>query len=265
MPSDQRYTRALKDLRDGLFSVHIWPMLAWQEIRQRYRRSLLGPFWLTISSAVMIAAMGPLYGRLFNQDVSAYLPFLAVGLVVWQLMASIINDASQVFISAEQYIKQIRMPFTIHVLRMIWRNAIVFAHNLVIVVAVLLVYLPAWRWTMLSAVAGVFAILLNAIWIAMLLGLVCARYRDIPLIVSNIVLVAFFLTPIMWNHGMLGRHQWAAQVNPFFHFLEVVRAPLLGADVPVLSWLVVACVTAAGFASTIAIFGRYRARIAYWI
>lgn len=265
MPSNQRYALALKDLKDGLLSIHIWPMLAWQEIRQRYRRSMLGPLWLTISSAVMIGAMGPLYGRLFNQDMSAYFPFLAVGFVVWQFMASIINDATQAFIGAEQYIKQIRMPLTIHIMRMVWRNAIIFAHNFAIVAVVLLIYLPDWRWSMLWAAPGILAILLNAIWIGTLLGLVCARFRDIPQIVASIVQVAFFLTPIMWNQGMLGRHQWAAQINPFFHFLEVVRAPLVGAGLPAFSWLVVACIAAAGFMFMIAVFGRFRARVAYWL
>lgn len=255
---------AVKDVKDGVMSVHVWPMLAWQEVRQRYRRSMLGPFWLTISAGVLIAAMGPLYGRLFNQKVSVYLPFLATGFIVWQLMATIMNDATQVFIAAEQYIKQIKMPLSVHVLRMVWRNLIIFGHNLVIVVVVLLVY-SSGGWIALLSIAGLLALFINAVWIGILLGLICARFRDIPQIVTSLVQVAFFLTPVMWSHEMLGRFQWVANLNPFFHFLEVVRAPLLGNPPPLLSWFCVAGMTAVGFAVTLAFFARFRARIAYWI
>src|SRR3989304_5582475 len=132
LPSRTALLLALRDMETGLRDVHVWTMLAWQEIRQRYRRSTLGPFWLTISTAAMVGGMGPLYGLIFGQDLSWYFPYLAIGFVVWQLMASIINDSTQVFIGADQFIKQIKMPFSIHVLRMVWRNAIIFAHNSVI-------------------------------------------------------------------------------------------------------------------------------------
>ncbi len=240
-------------------------MLGWSEIRQRYRRSALGPFWLTISTGILVAGMGPLYGRLFGQEVGSYFPFLAIGFIVWQLIASLVNDSGQVFIAAEQYIKQVRMPFTIHVLRMVWRNAIIFAHNFVIVILVLVAFVPAWNWRLLMALPGLILVLINGIWLALLLGMLCARFRDIPQIVTSIVQVAFFLTPVMWRKEMLGRYQWAADVNPLYHLIEIVRAPLLGQSPTSLSWMVMAMLTFGGFAVTLPLFARYRARIAYWI
>ncbi|HXM81116.1 MAG TPA: ABC transporter permease [Burkholderiales bacterium] len=259
------WTLAVRDLRDGLTSIHVWPMLGWSEIRQRYRRSALGPFWLTISTGILVAGMGPLYGRLFGQEVGTYFPFLAIGFIVWQLIASLMNDSGQVFIAAEQYIKQVRMPFTIHVLRMIWRNAIIFAHNFVIVILVLVAFVPAWNWQLLMVLPGLVLLLINGIWLAMMLGMLCARFRDIPQIITSIVQVAFFLTPVMWRKEMLGHYQWAADVNPLYHLIEIVRAPLLGQSPANLSWMVVAMLTLGGFAVTMPLFARYRARIAYWI
>jgi lipopolysaccharide transport system permease protein len=256
---------ALRDLSDGLANVRVWQMLAWYEIRQRYKRSALGPFWLTLSTGVLVAGMGPLYGRLLGQEISAYFPFLAIGVIVWQLIASLINDAGQVFIVAEQYIKQVRMPFTVHVLRMVWRNVIIFAHNLVIVIVVLIWFSPNWTWLPLMALPGLFFVLLNGVWFGILLGLLCARFRDIPPIVSSVVQLAFFLTPIMWKREMLGRHQWAADINPLYHLIEVVRAPLLGEAATGRSWTMVLLLTIAGFAITLPFFARYRGRIAYWL
>ena len=257
---------ALEDLRDGVSSTHVWPMLGWQEVRQRYRRSVLGPFWLTISTAIMVLAMGPLYGKLFNQDISSYFLYLALGLVAWQLVAQTINESCTAFIGAENFIKQVRMPLSVYVLRIVWRNFIVFFHNMVFVAAVLLYYQPGTLWpALLWLPVSLLAIFLNGLWFGVTIGLICARFRDIPQIVGNVVQVAFFLTPVLWQSHMLGRHAWVNDLNPFFHFVEIVRAPLMGLPVPLATWGAVTGITAAGSIVMILLFARYRARIAFWI
>jgi lipopolysaccharide transport system permease protein len=259
------FTLAARDIGEGVASPHIWAMLGWLEIRQRYRRSILGPFWLTLSTGFLIAAMGPLYGRLFNQDISTYFPYLAIGFVVWLFLAGVINDACNAFIAAEGYIKQMRLPLTVHAMRVVWRNLIILAHNAVIVVLVLLAWPPAATTHLLLVPLAVLLFALNGIWIGLAVGLVCARFRDIPQIVASLVQVAFFLTPVMWQAGMLGRHQWAATWNPLYHFIELVRAPLVSAPTNWTSWGAALGVTAAGWALTYLLFARYRARIAYWV
>jgi ABC-type polysaccharide/polyol phosphate export permease len=260
-----RLALALKDLRDGISSIYVWPMLGWLEIKQRYRRSLLGPFWLTISTGVMVGGMGPLYGRLFGLDISTYFPYLAISFVVWLLIAGIINDACTAFISAEGFIKQMRQPLTVHILRMVWKNLIIFAHNAAIIVLVVMFFSSALDWHVLLMPVGVLFIAVNGIWVGIFLGLLCARFRDIPQIVSSLVQVAFFLTPIMWQPGMLGRNRWAAAWNPFYHFLEVVRAPLVAHSTNWFSWAVVLGITVVGYSATFLLFARFRARIAYWV
>jgi ABC-type polysaccharide/polyol phosphate export permease len=256
---------ALKDFKDGVSSIHLWHMLGWQEIRQRYRRSILGPFWLTISIGALIGGMGPLYGKLFGHDLATYFPYLAVSFIVWSLIAGLTNDCSNAFIAAEAFIKQIRLPLTVHILRVVWKNLIIFAHHLVIVVLVLAFYPPPLGWHMLQAPLGVLMIAVNGVWLGVLLGLLCARFRDIPLIVASVVQVGFFLTPVMWNVGSLGAYEWIAQINPLFHFLEIVRTPLLGKSASVLSWVMVVGITVVGYILTLLVFSRFRARIAYWV
>lgn len=261
----QQLRLALKDLKDGICAIYLWPMLGWMEIKQRYRRSFLGPFWLTISTGGMLAGMGPLYSKLFGQPVSIYFSHLAISFVVWIFIAGLINDACTSFIQAEGYIKQMKLPLTVHVMRTVWKNLLIFAHNLVIVLIVLFVFQPKLNWHLVLVPLGVLLITLNGIWIGVLLGLICARFRDIPQLVASLVQVAFFLTPVFWMPGMLGRHQWAADVNPLFHFLEIIRRPLMGDAPSALSWATVLAVTLAGFVVMLAFFRRYRARIAYWV
>lgn len=257
--------KALADIAQGVSSIHVWPMLGWQEIKQRYRRSVLGPFWLTISVGALIGGMGPLYGNLMGQKLATYFPHLAVSYIVWMLLASLMNDACTTFTIAEGLIKQIKMPLSIHVLRMVWRNIIIFLHQIPIIVIVLFFYPPPLGWGLLLVPVALLAIAANALWVGLLLGMLCARFRDIPQLVASVVQVMFFLTPVLWHPGSLGRFEWAAAWNPLNHLLEIVRAPLLGHPFPKASWAAVATLTVCGYVFTLFIFSRYRARVAYWV
>lgn len=260
-----RTALALDDALQGVMSSRIWMMLGWQEIKQKYRRSLLGPFWLTMSMAIMVGAMGPLYGKLFHQDIATYLPYLAVSVIAWNLLSQTIIDSCQAFINAESYIKQVRLPLMVYVLRVIWKNIIIFAHNLVVLVLVFLFLPPPLSVRMLLLPVGLLLICANAVWVGMLVGLISARFRDVPQIVASLVQVAFFVTPVMWRPQQLGRHAWIVNFNPFYHFMELVRAPLLGTPIKPLSWLFAVSAALIGFAVMIAVVARFRSRVAYWV
>jgi ABC-type polysaccharide/polyol phosphate export permease len=264
-PRSSAIVKAVQDFTSGICSIHVWPMLGWQEIRLRYRRSTLGPIWLTISKGALIAAMGPLYGRLLGQNIGSYYPYLAVGYVVWIFVSSVINDACTVFINAEGMIKQIRMPLTIHVLRMVWRNSIVLLHNFIIVAIVLAFFPPRPSWHLIFVPLGLAAIALNGVWVGLILGTLCSRFRDVSQLVGSIVQVAFFLTPVLWHPAALGEYRWVAAWNPLTHFLDIVREPLLGYPIDVRSVMIVVGVTASGYAAALLLFARYRARIPYWV
>jgi ABC-type polysaccharide/polyol phosphate export permease len=262
---DSNLGKALADCRAGISAIYVWPMLAWQEIRLRYRRSLLGPFWITISTAVLLGGIGPLYGKLFQLNLATYLPHLTIGYVLWLLFSGLINEGCQIFITARGLITQMRMPLTVHVLRTVTRNLIIFAHHAIVVVAVLVFYPPVPGWELLLVPVGILLIAVNGFWAGLLIGMFCARFRDIPPTVESLVQVAFFLTPVLWQPQLLGRHQWAAAWNPLYHFLEIVRAPLMGMPTSPVSWTVVLGITLTGCLVTLALFARYRARIAYWV
>lgn len=256
---------ALEDLAAGYRMSHLWGMLGWHDIRQRYRRSLIGPLWLTISTGIMVLALGVLYAGLFKFDVSTYLPYLGVGLITWSLISTVINESGAVFVSSEQMVRQIKLPFTLHVNRMLWRNVIIFAHNGAIYVAILL-YFRFWPGAnALWAIPGFALLIANLMWACLLLGLLSARFRDIPQIVANFMQVAFFLTPIMWLPELLSSRPAVVAMNPFHHLIEIVRAPLLGKPPSSFSWAFASILAVGGWALTIYMFARYRRRIPYWV
>ena len=268
-PAASQGTLALADIMDGARAFHLWGLLGWHDILRRYRRSILGPFWLTISMGVLVAALGTLYGILLKVESADYVPFLALGFVVWTLISSVVTDGCTTFITAESIIKQTNLPLSVHVYRMVWRNFLIFVHNaaIFVIVAVLFAIWPGW--TGLLALPGLVFLCLNAVWVGLTLGIVSARFRDVPPIVGSIVRILFFVTPIIWMPELMpGRALMLAVVldfNPFFHFVELVRAPLLGQTPGLTSWLAVSGVTLGGWLLAFALLRRYRRRIAYWV
>ncbi len=262
-----RRSQAVQDICSGLAAWDIWALLGWQDIKQRYRRSMLGPLWLTISTAVMIGVLSFLYGALFRLPVDVYAPFVGVGVVVWNFISMLLNEACNVFISVEAIVKQVRVPLTLHVCRMVWRNFVVFLHNALVVIPIYLVFGKGWHWDLLLVAPALLAIALNGVWTGIALGILCTRFRDIPPIVVNLVQVVFFVTPIMWLPELLSARglTWVVSLNPMHHFVEIVRAPVLGTPVPLLSWAVVTAVSVVGWLIALALLERFRHRVPYWL
>lgn len=257
--------RALSDIRRGWTRRELWSSLGMHDVRQRYRRSALGPFWITISLAVMVFALGLLYGQIFGQDLHEYLPFIAVGFVIWNLISTLILKGCETFVSAEGMIRQLNAPLSIYAYRQVWSAIISFAHNIWIFFAVSLWYGLDYSLGMLWAVPALLVILFNGFWVSILLGLLSARFRDVPLIVASIVQVVFFITPVIWRPEMLPGRALLLVLNPLYHMVEIIRAPLLGSTPSVENWSAVILISIFGSALTLVFYSAYRWRIAYWI
>lgn len=265
-PAPTRLQLALDDLLSGMARAWISNAMAWQDIRQRYRRSVLGPFWLTISMSVMILTLGFLYSQLFNLAIDAYLPFLTLGLLFWTFISTVITEGSLCFIEAEPIIRQVRMPFSIHVYRTICRNLIILGHNAVVYVAVVLYFRLPLSAESLMVLPGLVVLVLNGIWVSLLLGMISARFRDVIPIVASLVQIWFFITPIFWDPSSLGnRHLWLVDFNPVYAMVEIVRAPLLGQPLAAGKWVLALATTLVGGAAALAFFTRFRARIPFWV
>lgn len=256
-----------RDIYAALKKYDLAGVLGWQDIRQRYRRSSLGPFWLTISMGVLISALGIIFGNLFGTSMKEFLPFLALGLIVWTFISTILNEACIGFTVAESIIKQISLPLYTHILRVLWRNVVIFAHNIVIFPVVLLILWVPLRPMALLFIPGFVLLMLNLSWMSLILGVLCTRFRDLPQIVSNLLQVFFYLTPIIWMPQLLPKrfNLLLLDTNPFFHLIEIVRAPLLGTSPSALSWQFGILLALLGWSITILFFGRFRSRIAYWL
>jgi lipopolysaccharide transport system permease protein len=256
---------AVRDVVDGLRLWRLAVRLGWLDIKLRYRGSMLGPFWLTISTAVMVTALGVLFATLYHMDVRDYLPFLALSQVLWGFLSTLVSDGCSCFTSSEPLILSIRMPLSVHALRVLVRGLLILAHNVVVIVGVDL-WFSLWPGTvLLMAIPGMLLWMVDAFALCLILGAIGARFRDIPPIVASIVQIAFFVTPVIWKPVQLGARAWILPYNPFFDLIEVVRAPLLG-DLPsTMTWLMAVAYSVLLLFVTWRLMVRARGRVPFWL
>ncbi len=254
-----------RDFHAGICAWRLWTMLGWNDIRQRYRRSVLGPFWITLSMGAFILLLGVIYARIFHIDVKTYFPFLTLGYVTWGFIAQTTNESCGAFQEGERIIKQIKLPYSVFVLRVVWRNFIILLHTVVIFVPIAIVFAVKPHLVALLALPGIALIYVNQVWVALVLAIICTRFRDVVQIVVTAVQIALFATPIMWPVNTLGEATYIANVNPLYHLIELVRAPLLGNAPQALSWFVASGMAVIGLLGASLLLRRKARRIVFWL
>ena len=257
--------QAFADLLNGARLYELWTRLAFHDIRQRFRRSVLGPFWLTLSMGIFVGALGLVFSTLFHQDVAKTLPYIATGVIFWGLLTSCINEGTTVFIAAEAFIRNVPTPLSIHVYRMMARNVMIWGFNMAIYIVVIAYFGPLPGWNVVLFIPGFILFLINVAWISLAAGVLSTRYRDIPQVITNVIQVIFFVTPVFWSIETLPNRPAFVVFNPFYHLVEIVRAPLLGTAVPPMSWGLCVAMALVGCGFTAWLYRRAHARIAYWV
>jgi len=139
-----------KEIMDELNAIaryfHMWSLLGWYDIKQRYRRSMIGPFWITISTGIMVGSIGMMFSTIFKSSVSEFLPYFAIGQIIWLLLSAQLTDACTMFVQSQSIIKQVSLPLSVHVLRKLWYNIILFLHNFLIIIIVLVIAGNGFSW-----------------------------------------------------------------------------------------------------------------------
>lgn len=259
------FQMALRDLHLSTERLSLAWSLAWHDVVSRYRGSILGPFWITLSMGLMVLGIGVLYANLFNISLREFLPFVAFGIVFFGVITGIAIEGCDTFVQASGILSQTSMPMLTFVWRTVFRNLINLAHHAVIIVAVMVVY-GYWREAdFLAALLGIGLLVLNASWLSLLVAIISARFRDIPQIVASVMQFAMFMTPVFWKPDRFGSHAAFLNANPFYHILEAVRAPLLGANVAPHTYLWLSVMALIGWAVAFSVFARTRRRIVHYL
>lgn len=244
-----------------------WGTLALMDISLRYRRTVIGPLWITLTLAATIVSVGTVYAALFKQDIAGFLPSFAIGLIVWTLIATTLQEGSNIFVASGHLIKAVPAPLIVHVLQMIARNVLIFAHHLLIII--MLYVLMPWplHWNMLLVVPGFAILLVVLLGGSVALGMLCARYRDIGSAIVSGLQFIFFLTPVIWTEDTVRgtAFAWLTRANPFATLLDLVRRPLLSQPTNSEQWVLGTIYAIAVTVIALSCYAKYRRRVAYWL
>ncbi|QUM87862.1 ABC transporter permease [Moritella sp. 36] len=250
----------------SLKEYQVWSRLGWTDILKKYRRSFIGPFWLTLSTAIYISSIGVIFSEIFNTPMQDYLPYLALGLIFWMFINQCVTEGAEAFINNAHYIKQMPIKLAIFPMQVIWRNFIVLAHNMVIFVFIAILFDINITWYSLWSIVGIIIFSVNVLFLTLSLSCFCARFRDLHQIVLSIMQIAFFATPIMWNKtALLGQRDYVLDYNPFFHFVELFREPLLGGHIALSTVSFVSIFTVFNMIVAAAVYKYSFKKISFWV
>lgn len=251
-----------------LKNISLGTMLGLQDIKQAYRRSAIGSFWITIGMAFQILIIGFVFGVIFRMPINEYLPFLASGLILWSFFSTTISEGCLSFISSETLIRQLNLPLFVYVVRTVWKNIIMFGHNAVILPLVFLIVGQFSLFEFLFFVPGVVLLVANVSWVSFILAFLSARFRDIPQVVSSALVALFYLTPVMWSEKLLGNNvlaHWLLGLNPIYHWLQIVKLPLLGELPTFENWAISAVSVLIGWVGAYMLHKKAARHVPYWL
>ena len=254
------------DLVDSLKTTRIWVALGLNDIIARYRGSILGPFWITLTTAIFVLGIGFLYAGLMKVSIERYLPWMTTGLVVWGLISQTVLEGADAFISAGTVLRQTRLPKALFVWRVVWRNVLNFAHQLPVLILLAIKFGYLMKINLPEAAAGLILILLNITWFSLFCAIVSARFRDLKQVLGSLTQLLFFLSPVLWIPSeMKGFGGKLMALNPVVHMLNVLRSPLLGEGFSLFSALFLTVSGIAGWIFTVLIFAKVRRRIVHYV
>ncbi len=256
---------ALDDFNQGVKNRHIWSELGLNDVRNRYSRSKLGAIWAGLSILIFVCALGPVYATLMGVELRVYMIHLLLGFIVWNFASSVILESGSEFINSANYLISFQLSYSTLLLRVVWRNLIVVGYQMLVFVLIALLLRQPLGISWLILPVSIVLVSLNMLWLGLLVGVFATRFRDLAEVVNNVLRLAFFVTPIIWIPDLNSSLASVANLNPFYHLIELVRAPLLLNSLPLNSWLIFLGLLCGGWVIALLVFAKCRSRIAFWI
>lgn len=256
--------KTFKDLRAGLSLYAVWLHQAYHVLSSKYKRTILGTFWIAGNFVATSMAISIVFGALFHQDLKTMLPYSMLGNLCGTLCLWVIADAPEMYIGSASIIKNHAYPFTYFAFETAAKALMLFGHNLVVFYIFMAVNnsLAIPHWTIIPGLALVICTML--VW-GSLFGMCAARYRDLRFLLPNVSNLLFFLTPIYWHVDMLGPQEWIAELNPLYNLISILRQPLLGQTATPGNWEYAFATCGVGAILWLIIFTAFRRRIPFWV
>ena len=259
------FGKAINDLIRGLSLWRVWTYQAWHEMTIKYKRTFLGSFWLAGSMVVTSLCLALVWGALMGRNMHEILPYIAGGILCFDLVGSVFYQGPELFLSAGRMIKNHPYPFTYYVLETLCRNVFTFSHNVLIFFVVTILvqnpHIPHWTF-----ILGFPVVLISVATWGTVVGLIAARFRDLRFMLPYIGQLLFYVTPIIWRvDDISSKRAFIAHFNPLYGLLDVLRAPLLGHAATPQAWYLAMGTMISGIIVWLMVFPPFRKKIPFWI
>lgn len=262
---DGHFRYAWNDLREALAKHRLVRTMVRTDFKARYKGTMLGAFWLTATAAVTVLGLGVIYSQVFQIDFRSYLPYVALGMMVWGLINGFVTESITTFSGTASVFTQIKIPMSVFPMTLTGRLMTTFFYRALVVILILFIGGKAIApWQILASLAGVAMIAWAGFWTAILFGVLGARFKDFGQLVTAFMTFAFFMTPVFWDASRLSQYSFVAHYNPLYHFLNIVRGPLLGSADIGYSFIVAGSFSVILPMVAFGIFAKFRHRLAYW-
>lgn len=213
-------------------------LLAWDDIQARYRRTLLGPLWIVASNAIWIGTLTYVTAALFNQDMQSNLVYIGTGLVFFSYVTNAMIESTMTFVRAKAWISTTQFPMSLQAARALLSWLITLGHQCIVLVLAFAIAQRAPAATAVFSLAGLLIVNVLLFGIALLIGSLGARFRDLTHVLASLTTLFFIITPIFWFKTIVPPDSPILVYNPLFYLIEIMRGPLLGEVPPVQTWLV---------------------------
>jgi lipopolysaccharide transport system permease protein len=258
------WARCVADLAPFVTRHVTWRALAAADIRSKYRRTMLGPWWITATNAFTALIMGLVAGRFLGADMKTYLPHFMVSMTIWNFISSSLSEACFTMIGAGGMIKAVNMPILIHVMRMVHRNLIIFLHNIAVIPLIWLVYPWHIGFECLLAPVGLVIVYIATVSASLVVSMICVRYRDVPPVMTSVLQLLFFVSPIIWIPENIKGGELFVALNPVAYLLAITRDPIMGVSSHLMNWAGAVAFVVVATVAMAYIYTRYRSRVVYW-
>ena len=256
---------ALKDFVDGARLAPLWLRVGWEQVIARFRRTVLGPFWLSANLLAISFSLSFIFGGLLGQDTRSNFPLIISGILTWSIIGGVLGEAAGVFIGSAGLMHTQKLPLSFHVFLLMHRTFINFMAQLIAFWVVLAVRglgsAPTWE-----LIPGVAIVLACGFFLGLIVAIPSTRFRDVNQFVGFSVQVLFFLTPIFWVPAqMQGKRRLILEANPLAHLLEIVRQPLLGRAAAAEHWIFSLAFLAGLAVTALILMALFRRRVVFWL
>jgi len=242
--------------------------MAVSEIKIRYARTSLGPWWQTINMLVLSLVLSFVFTKVFNAPSEEYVPFLIIGLIFWNFLQGILVESSVCLVHSRNLILNSTNPIWIYPFKLVFRVLIQFLHHALLIPIV--VYYFKIDFNLISIVSfltGMFVSIFIMLQMASILSILGSRFHDLEQVVTNIVQVLFYATPIIWMPSLVLGREFYMEYNPFYHVINIIRIPVIDGDMQIWQSSLVVSIALLGCLILLNyyIYRRFSKMVSYWV